>query len=71
MVIVRAVIVLGRALGLAVVAEGIETQAQRVLLAEMGCSIGQGYLFGRPGDGESFLANLSRTSMFSSRSSLP
>ncbi|GGF33772.1 hypothetical protein GCM10011321_26130 [Youhaiella tibetensis] len=58
MVIVRAVIDLGRALGLTVVAEGIETEAQRALLAEMGCPIGQGYLFGRPCDGESFVKNL-------------
>lgn len=60
MVIVRAVIDLGRALGLTVVAEGIETDAQRALLAEMGCPLGQGYLFGRPCDGESFTANLGR-----------
>ena len=48
MVIVRAIIDLGRALGLAVVAEGVETEAQRALLAGMGCPIGQGYLFGTP-----------------------
>jgi PAS domain S-box-containing protein/diguanylate cyclase (GGDEF)-like protein len=58
MVIVRAVIDLGRALGLTVVAEGIETEAQRALLSEMGCPVGQGYLFGRPCDGESFVTNL-------------
>lgn len=56
MVIVRAVIDLGRALGLAVVAEGVETEGQRKLLADMGCPIGQGYLFGRPTDGETFAA---------------
>jgi diguanylate cyclase (GGDEF)-like protein len=44
--IVDALIGLGRALGIQVVAEGIETKAQRDFLAALGCSIGQGYLFG-------------------------
>jgi EAL domain-containing protein (putative c-di-GMP-specific phosphodiesterase class I) len=57
-VIVRAVIDLGRALGLTVVAEGIETREQHALLAEMGCPVGQGYLFGRPCDSERFLVDL-------------
>ncbi|MFP9138023.1 putative bifunctional diguanylate cyclase/phosphodiesterase [Devosia sp. XGJD_8] len=55
-VIVRSIIDLGRALGLAVVAEGIEDDAQRTLLAGMGCPIGQGYLFARPIDAEDFAA---------------
>ena len=50
LVIVRALIDLGRALGLSVVAEGVETEAQRALLAGMGCPVGQGYLFGPPTD---------------------
>lgn len=61
-VIVRAIIDLGRALGLTVVAEGVETEAQRVLLKGMGCPIGQGFLFGRPEGGEGFAANLRRES---------
>ncbi len=61
MVIVRAIIDLGRALGLAVVAEGVESEGQRALLAGMGCPIGQGYLFGRPAEGEDFAARLPRT----------
>jgi EAL domain-containing protein (putative c-di-GMP-specific phosphodiesterase class I) len=60
MVIVRAIVDLGRALGLAVVAEGVETEPQRGLLAGMGCPIGQGHLFGRPVDGDSFAASLAR-----------
>ena len=46
--ITRAVIALGHALGLRVVAEGIETQAQADVLKREGCRIGQGYLFSRP-----------------------
>ncbi len=53
-VIVGAIIDPGRALGLTVVAEGVETEAQRAMLGEMGCPVGQGYLFGRPTDAESF-----------------
>jgi len=60
LVIVRAIIDLGRALGLAVVAEGVESESQRAVLAGMGCPIGQGYLFGPPTDGETFAASLPR-----------
>ena len=43
--IARAMIALGRALGLRVVAEWVETQAQADFLQAEGCGIGQGYLF--------------------------
>jgi EAL domain-containing protein (putative c-di-GMP-specific phosphodiesterase class I) len=43
---VDAVVGLGRALKIQVVAEGIETTMQRDFLAAFGCTIGQGYLFG-------------------------
>ncbi|MGB3124296.1 MAG: EAL domain-containing protein [Pseudomonas sp.] len=46
--IVTAVIGLGRALGLRVVLEGIETQAQRHALIALGGTTGQGYLHARP-----------------------
>ncbi|WP_367065583.1 EAL domain-containing protein [Oryzisolibacter sp. LB2S] len=42
--IVQAVVSMGRALGIEVVAEGVETQAQRQLLQDMGCEHYQGYL---------------------------
>ncbi|MFS0850865.1 putative bifunctional diguanylate cyclase/phosphodiesterase [Novosphingobium panipatense] len=47
--IIRAIIGLGQGLGKQVVAEGVETQEQRRKLSEMGCRLGQGYLFARPG----------------------
>jgi len=46
--IVRTIIELARVLGMDVVAEGIETVEQFILLREMGCRYGQGYLFSRP-----------------------
>ncbi len=45
--IVRTIIGLAHNLGLSVVAEGIESAAQRNILAELGCEYGQGYLFSR------------------------
>ncbi|MDZ7674106.1 MAG: EAL domain-containing protein [Acidimicrobiales bacterium] len=47
--IVRSILTLGAELGLVVVAEGIETRAQQRALQELGCTIGQGFLHGRPG----------------------
>jgi predicted signal transduction protein with EAL and GGDEF domain len=46
-VVASAILDLGRTLGLRVIAEGIETAAQREVLAELGCELGQGFLFGR------------------------
>ena len=46
--IVEAVVRLGQALGLHVVAEGIESPLQLSRLRDLGCDRGQGYLFGRP-----------------------
>lgn len=44
-VVVKAIIDLAQALGLKTVAEGIETEAQMQLLAQLGCDFGQGYYF--------------------------
>jgi diguanylate cyclase (GGDEF)-like protein len=46
--IVQAILVMSRTLGLRVVAEGVETEAQRDFLLLHGCPVFQGYLFGRP-----------------------
>ncbi len=47
-VIIQAVVALGRALGLSVLAEGVETEEQRVLLRLAGCDEMQGYRFAKP-----------------------
>ncbi|SFU99215.1 putative bifunctional diguanylate cyclase/phosphodiesterase [Pseudoduganella namucuonensis] len=46
--IVLTIIAMARSLKLEVIAEGVETEAQRALLAKLGCRRYQGYLFGRP-----------------------
>ncbi len=46
--IVRSVVALGHALDLSVTGEGIETPEQRAYLHDLGCDLGQGYLFDRP-----------------------
>jgi EAL domain-containing protein (putative c-di-GMP-specific phosphodiesterase class I) len=48
--IVRVIAMLAHNLGLKVVAEGVETQAQLNLLREIGCERAQGYLFSKPVD---------------------
>lgn len=60
--IVRTIVVLGQSLGLAVIAEGVETREQRMFLAENGCRLYQGYLYGRPLPIEAFEAEVKRNS---------
>lgn len=48
--IVRTVLALGDSLGMPVLAEGIETEAQWQFLSGAGCARGQGYLFAKPAD---------------------
>jgi sensor c-di-GMP phosphodiesterase-like protein len=44
----RTIIALGASLQLRTIAEGIEVEAQRAILRELGCEFGQGYLYARP-----------------------
>jgi len=54
--IAKMVVALAGSLGLAVIAEGVETEAQRDFLADQGCHAYQGYLFSRPLPLEAFEA---------------
>ena len=54
--IARTVVALARSLGLGVIAEGVETVAQRDFLAASGCHAYQGYFFSRPLPVEQFVA---------------
>lgn len=47
--VVEACVTVARALDLGVVAEGVETETEARVAAELGCGYAQGYLFGRPG----------------------
>ncbi len=46
--LVRAILALAGTLGIETIGEGVETELQRDILAQLGCRYGQGYLFGRP-----------------------
>ena len=64
--IVQTIIAMTRALGLNVIAEGVETEAQRDFLDSHGCHAFQGYLFGKPLPLEKFTALLNQVSAQSS-----
>jgi diguanylate cyclase (GGDEF)-like protein len=53
-VLVPAIVQLAHSLGIAVVAEGVETEAQRTFLQQCGCDLLQGYAISRPQPGEGF-----------------
>jgi diguanylate cyclase (GGDEF)-like protein len=53
--LVEAILTLGERLGNAIIAEGVETQAQRDWLVEHGCRFLQGYYFSRPASQSRFL----------------
>jgi diguanylate cyclase (GGDEF)-like protein len=57
--IAEMVVQLGRNLGLAVIAEGVEDERQAQILCTLGCPLGQGFLFARPMTGEALVGWLS------------
>ena len=65
------VVALGRALGLEVVAEGIEMAEQEVFFQELGCRLGQGYHYARPLPAAELATRLSSHASWSSAGNLP
>jgi diguanylate cyclase (GGDEF)-like protein len=58
--IVSAIVALGQALGLRIVAEGVETGSQQDFLTQLGCDSLQGYLLGHPLPAERFMVEIHR-----------
>jgi EAL domain-containing protein (putative c-di-GMP-specific phosphodiesterase class I) len=58
--LVASIVTLARSLGVPAVAEGIERPEQQAWLREVGCDLGQGYLFARPSTVEDLAAWLAR-----------
>lgn len=58
--IVETIVRLGQSLGLDIIAEGVEDDAQLAELAKIGCNSVQGYLLGKPMEATDFDALLAR-----------
>lgn len=69
--IVRTILSLGQTLGMKIVAEGVENQAQFDYLKQNGCQIFQGYLFGKPVPRSLFETNLARSASTLSKRKRP
>jgi diguanylate cyclase len=69
--IVRTVLALGESLGIPVLAEGIETQAQWQFLIKEGCVKGQGYLFAKPAPIAKLSGLIAAAAQFESRGAAP
>jgi diguanylate cyclase (GGDEF)-like protein len=61
-VIAKAIIAMGHALGMTIVGEGVETEAQWEFLKREGCDFAQGYLLGQPSPGPALVERLARPS---------
>ncbi|MEM8743756.1 MAG: EAL domain-containing protein [Pseudomonadota bacterium] len=57
--IVKCIIAMGRSLGVAITAEGVETHEQREVLKSLGCTQAQGFLYGRPMSGAKCVEQIS------------
>lgn len=69
--IVSAIVALGQALGLRIVAEGVETDTQQRFLTTLGCDALQGYLLGHPQPAGPFMVQIHHNQQTQSDSSLP
>lgn len=58
MAIIKTILVLAQSMDISVIAEGVETEAQRQQLADMGCLQYQGYLYSRPGTADQLLTKI-------------
>jgi diguanylate cyclase (GGDEF)-like protein len=63
--IVSAIVALGQALGLRIVAEGVETGVQQDFLTKLGCDSLQGYLLGHPQPADRFMVDIQRAEKLS------
>ncbi len=61
--IVSAIVALGQALGLRIVAEGVETDVQQNFLTRLGCNSLQGFLLGHPLPADGFMADIQRAEL--------
>ena len=61
--IVSAIVALGQALGLRIVAEGVETDTQQSFLTTLGCDALQGFLLGQPLPAEQFMLDIHRAEL--------
>ncbi|WP_353049404.1 putative bifunctional diguanylate cyclase/phosphodiesterase [Pseudomonas fluorescens] len=61
--IVSAIVALGQALGLRIVAEGVETDVQQSFLTRLGCDSLQGYLLGHPMPADGFMVDIQQAEL--------
>ena len=69
--IVSAIVALGQALGLRIVAEGVETDTQQSFLTTLGCDALQGFLLGQPLPAEQFMHDIQRVGPGMDRNQTP